>query len=55
MMASRIARNREVAGVHFSSDSFVGNKLADGTFGIMMKLTSVSDLIAAAQLEWTPH
>jgi hypothetical protein len=64
MMASRIARNREVAGVHYPSDSFIGRKLADSTFSIMMKLPtivapsatgSVPGLITAAQLEWAPR
>ena len=31
MMVSRIARNREVAGVHFPSDSKIGKKLAEGS------------------------
>jgi hypothetical protein len=55
MMANRIARNREVAGVHFPSDSLIGKKLADGSFNIMMKLPTVNDLITAAQLEWAPR
>jgi membrane-associated phospholipid phosphatase len=55
MMASRIARNREVAGVHYPSDSLIGKKLANGSFGIMMQLAKVTDLITAARLEWAPR
>jgi membrane-associated phospholipid phosphatase len=55
MMASRIARNREVAGVHFPSDSLIGKKLADGSFNIMMLLSTVNDLMTAAKLEWAPR
>ena len=54
MMASRIARNREVAGVHFLSDSLIGKKLADGSFAIMRTRPTVNDLMAAARLEWAP-
>jgi hypothetical protein len=55
MMASRIARNREVAGVHFPSDSKIGKKLADGSFAIMETLAKVTELITAAKLEWEPR
>jgi hypothetical protein len=54
MMASRIARNREVAGVHFPSDSLIGKKLADGSFAIMNILPKVTAMITAARLEWAP-
>jgi hypothetical protein len=50
----RIARNREVAGVHYPSDSRIGKKLADGSFSIVSKLGTVSDLVTAAKLEWAP-
>src|SRR3954453_5225625 len=55
MMAGRIARNREVAGLHFPSDSLIGKKLADGSFSIMMERPAVNDLIAAARLESAPR
>jgi len=55
MMASRIARNREVAGVHYPSDSLIGKNLANGSFEIMMQLSKVTDLITAARLEWAPR
>ena len=55
MMVSRIARNREVAGVHFPSDSKIGKKLAEGSFNIMREVPAVNDLITAARLEWAPR
>ena len=54
MMANRIARNREVAGVHYPSDSRTGKKLADGSSAIMSNLGTVTELVNAAKLEWAP-
>ncbi|MBX9752348.1 MAG: hypothetical protein K5Q68_22355, partial [Roseococcus sp.] len=40
-MARRIARNREVLGVHYPSDSFVGQKLAARTLPLLMTCPSL--------------
>jgi len=57
-MAQRIARNREVLGLHFPSDSKAGMLLAEETFKILMKCKSINDpndgLIAKASAEWWP-
>jgi hypothetical protein len=34
-LAERIARNREIAGLHYPSDSTAGKSLAEGVFGIL--------------------
>jgi hypothetical protein len=56
-MASRIARNREVMGVHFKTDSLAGEIVAEATFQLMLTCPSIMDvggggLIDAAIAEW---
>ena len=58
-MAQRIARNREVLGLHFPSDSKAGMLLAEETFKILMRCKSVNDpaqpkdcLLGKAAAEW---
>jgi hypothetical protein len=58
-MADRIARNREVLGLHYPSDSAAGKQLADETFNLLRTLPKVSNaaagalgLIQVAQTEW---
>ena len=41
LMADRIARNREVAGLHYRSDTWAGLMLAAGCFQIMLNLDAV--------------
>jgi len=41
MMADRIARNREVIGKHYPSDSAAGRDLADGSFNILLRCPSL--------------
>jgi hypothetical protein len=62
-MAQRIARNREVLGVHYPSDSAAGKKLAEDTFAILQKCKTVNNttnpskpgIIQRSQLEWDPR
>jgi len=51
-LAQRIARGREVLGVHYSSDSDAGAHLADDVAKAYMGCPTVTRLIAAAQQEW---
>jgi hypothetical protein len=51
-MAQRIARNREVLGLHYRSDSACGKKLAEESFKIMLECDSVKDIIREAKKEW---
>jgi hypothetical protein len=56
-MAQRIARNREVLGVHYPSDSLAGKTLADASFQILMSCPTMqgpNGLIALAKKEWWP-
>ena len=48
-MAQRIARNREVLGLHYPSDSQAGKDLAEFTFPLLMACDQVSGILAAAQ------
>ena len=61
-MASRIARNREVIGLHFPSDSKAGRVLAQQSFYLLMQCKSIKfdpahpldSLIGRARAEWWP-
>jgi hypothetical protein len=65
-LAARIARNREIAGFHYNSDTTGGVKLADDMFAqLKADLTVVApakprmqkmyDAFTKAKLEWTPQ
>jgi hypothetical protein len=55
MMAQRIARNREVLGLHFPSDSKAGQLLAEESFKILMQCDTVkNEIIPKAKNEWWP-
>jgi hypothetical protein len=60
-IAQRVARNREVLGVHYPSDSRAGLLLAEESFKILMECKTINDpqkpeegLIARAKKEWWP-
>jgi hypothetical protein len=55
-LAARIAQNREIAGVHFSSDTAAGAKLASQTFLLLSspQQKSFNDIVDAAIKEWRP-
>ena len=66
VLARRVARNREIAGLHFESDSAAGKRLAEAAFGVLTQpdpqLSTEyairpfgSAVIAAARREWTPE
>ena len=51
-LAEQIARNREVLGVHYRSDSLAGKNLAAATLDVLMACPLVTTAIAHATLEW---
>jgi hypothetical protein len=51
-LAQRIARGREVLGLHYPSDSAAGAVLAADVATAFMACPTVTRLIAAAKLEW---
>jgi membrane-associated phospholipid phosphatase len=51
-MAQRIARNREVLGLHYPSDSAAGKILATESFALLKTCKTVTELITAAKNEW---
>ncbi|MFT6459592.1 MAG: hypothetical protein ACJARR_002693 [Pseudophaeobacter arcticus] len=53
-LAQRIAENREIAGVHFRSDTQAGQQLAKDTFhGFLKEMPEVKALLAEARAEWS--
>jgi hypothetical protein len=54
-LADQIGRNREVAGLHFASDTNAGIELADKLFDdIIMRIPSIQRAIDDAKTEWQP-
>jgi membrane-associated phospholipid phosphatase len=51
-LAERVARNREVLGLHYPSDSKAGKYLGDQTSTLLLLCPSVVGLIPVAQAEW---
>jgi len=52
-LAQRIARNREVLGLHYPSDSKAGKHLGETAAPLLAQCPSAAKLIAAAELEWS--
>ncbi len=50
--ADQVARNREIAGLHYPSDTRAGVLLAQQLFSIMMENPRFKKLLAAAKTEW---
>jgi len=51
-LADRIARNREVMGLHYRSDTKAGQCLADKTFELLVGCDTVKKMIEEARKEW---
>jgi hypothetical protein len=54
-LAQRIARNREVLGLHYPSDSAAGKALAQHTVAIMATCPTIDRLMTAAAAEWREY
>jgi hypothetical protein len=54
-LAQRIARNREVLGLHYPSDTAGGEHLAGEVAAAFIGCPTVARLIAAAKLEWQAY
>jgi hypothetical protein len=52
LLAKRIARNREVLGLHYPSDSIAGTMLAQASFRLLRKCGTVRAMSEAAAQEW---
>jgi len=51
-IAERVARNREVLGLHYPSDSKAGKYLGDQSAALLLQCPSVAGLLQPAQAEW---
>jgi membrane-associated phospholipid phosphatase len=51
-LAERVARNREVLGLHYPSDSRAGKYLGDQSLALLLQCPSVGKLIPLAYAEW---
>jgi hypothetical protein len=51
-LARRIARNREIAGLHYPSDSTAGRRLALIVFDQLCEIDRFREAIGAAAEEW---
>jgi hypothetical protein len=52
LLAERIARNREVMGLHYPSDSRAGAKLAKESFLLLRECKTLRAMIREARGEW---
>jgi membrane-associated phospholipid phosphatase len=53
-LADRIARNREIAGVHYPSDSAAGKQLANAILPYMHQMDIYKSTLPIARAEWQP-
>ncbi len=53
-LANRIARNREIAGLHYRSDSLAGVLIAKCIMPLLAPTPRFADVLAQAQKEWQP-
>jgi hypothetical protein len=51
-LADRIARNREILGLHYRTDSEAGKLLAEETMRIFKTCPTVGYLLTEAEQEW---
>ena len=52
VLATRIARNREIAGLHYPSDSGAGAELATFCLDLLKSVQIFKDVVALAKAEW---
>jgi len=52
-LAERIGENREIAGVHYRSDTLAGLELAKLAYGPMARTAVFLDVMSSARAEWT--
>jgi membrane-associated phospholipid phosphatase len=52
-LAKRVAENREIAGVHYLSDSEAGEKVAAACLAILKTCTLFKEILEQAKAEWT--
>ena len=51
-LATRVGRNREIAGLHYASDTDAGFTIARQAFPIVRKCPTFDDLLAKTKAEW---
>jgi acid phosphatase (class A) len=51
-LAARIGRNREIAGLHYPSDTEAGKKLAQDILPFLKETAEYKELISLAAEEW---
>lgn len=52
-LARRIGENREIAGLHFPSDTAAGFHLADLLAPYLLQMPAFAEIVTAAQVEWS--
>ncbi|WP_201834771.1 phosphatase PAP2 family protein [Microvirga zambiensis] len=51
-LAERVGRNREIAGLHYRSDTKAGAQIAEGAFKVLLRSRSFQRLRTEARKEW---